>query len=204
MFCRLPGSDVDSIRKTLWRKQLVGDRLKSWRPERLLCPLCQVPETMSHMMLRCKFWHFAFSIIDQCFPPYVADEKQISSVAELIEHHPADSLHLPPGKLGWAAIEANGAIRCKASKEQNPFRSTSYFLKVYRRLLHRWQQSKTHDMPPEQMSAFLDLLMSLQRGDSGDRPQLKPTPPTPPPSKAQLRAKRRLERKMLSQADCAP
>ena len=71
-------------------------------------------------------------------------------------------------------------------------------MKVYRRLLHRWQQSKTPGIRPEQLSAFLDLLMSLQRGDSGDRPQLEPPPPTPPPSKAQLRAKRRLERKMRS------
>ena len=198
MSCGLPASDIDFIRKTLWRKQPVGDRLKSWRPDRLLCPLCQVPKTMSHMMLHCKFLHFAFPVIDQCFPPYVVGEKQISSVADLIEHHPAESLHLPPGQLGWAAMEANWAIRCKATREHTPFRFTSYFLKVYRRLLHRWQQSKTLAIRPEQLSAFLDLLMSLQRGDSGDRPQLEPTPPTPPPTKARLRAKRRLERKMRS------
>ena len=97
-----------------------------------------------------------------------------------------------------ATIEANWAIRCKATIEHNPFRSTSYFLKLYRRLLHRWQQSKTPGIRLEQLSAFLDLLMSLQRGDSGNRPQLEPTPPTPSPTKAQLRAKRRLERKMRS------
>ena len=69
-------------------------------------------------------------------------------MAELIEHHPAESLHLLPGQLGWAAIEANWAIRCKAAKEHNSFRSTSYFLKVYGQLLHRWQQSKAHGIRP--------------------------------------------------------
>ena len=120
---------------------------------------------MSHMMLHCKFLHFAFSTIDQCFPPYIVEEKQIPSVSQLIGHHPAESLQLLPGKLGWAAIEANWAISCKATREQNPFRSTSYFLKVYRRLLHRWRQSKTPRIRPEELSALLDLLMSQQRGD---------------------------------------
>ena len=114
------------------------------------------------MMLHCKFPRFVFPVIDQCSPPYVVDEKQISSVAELLEHHPAESLHLPPAILGWAAIEANWAIRCKATIEHNPFRSTAYFLKVYGRLLHRWQQFKIPGIRPEQLSAFIDLLMALQ------------------------------------------
>ena len=142
MSCRLPASDIDFIQKTLWRKQPVGDRLESWRPEGPLCPLCQEPETTPHTMPHYKFLRFVFPIIDQCIPPYVVDEIQISSLAELIEHHPAESLHLPRGILGWAAIEANWAIRCKATIERNPFRSTSYLLKVYRRLLHSWQQFK--------------------------------------------------------------
>ena len=144
------------------------------------------------MVLQCKFLHFAFSTVEECFPPYDVHDTMLWSSLELVEKYLAEPLKLPPSILAWAAIEANWVVRWEGL-----LFSESYFLRIYMKILNRWQQSRVPCLRPAQLSSFTDLLLSLQRGDPGNGPQLDPIPPLPP-SRAQLRAKRRLERKMRS------
>ena len=68
------------------------------------------------------------------------------------------------------------------------------FLRPWSKLLHWWQQTRIHVLHPSQLTLFIDLLPSLVLGNEGLHPSLNPVPPMPPPSKGQLKARRRMSK----------
>ena len=168
-----------------------------WKPGHILCPIDNKPETVEHVCFDGKFLLRAFTIIDHCFHLYETSASPCSSVRDLLMKAPDTSVGIPPGLLAWSAIKVNWDIRC-ALRTTHFHVSTSLFLTRWVKRLSVWQQVQVWVLFPKTLSVFIDGVLSSASDSSVSYPTLIAIPPTPPPSRAQLRAARRLERKLRS------
>ena len=193
----LPDQDKDFVRVALWRKLQVGMRQCKWKPGNTLRPIDNKLETVDHACFDCKFLLRAFTIIDRCFHLYETSAGPCSSVRDLLMKTPDTAPGIPPGLLAWSAIKVNWDIRC-ALRKTHFHVSTSVFLTRWVKRPSVWQQVQVWVLSPKTPFAFIDVVLSSTSDSSVAYPTLSAIPPTPPPSRAQLRAARRLERKLRS------
>ena len=91
----------------------------------------------------------------------------------------------------------NWDLRC-ALRKTHFHVSTSGFVTRWVKRLSIWQQIQVWVLSPKTLSVFIDVVLSSASDTPVAYPSLGAIPPTPPPSRAQLRAARRLERKLRS------
>ena len=193
----VPDQDKNFVSVALWRKLAVGMRQCKSKPGHTLCPIDNKPEIVEHVCFDCKFLLPAFTIIDRCFHLYETSASPCSSVCDLFMKALDTSLGIPARLLAWSAIKVNWDIRC-ALRKTHFHASSSLFLTRWVKRLSVWQQVHVWVLPPKMLSSFIDVVLSSTSDSSVSYPTLSAIPPTPPPSRAQAQAARRLERKLRS------
>ena len=65
--CSMPPVLRDFVKAALWLKLKTMETLHPWLQEPMLCPICAVCETHTHVLSQCKYLCLAAKVVAQCF-----------------------------------------------------------------------------------------------------------------------------------------
>ena len=189
-----PAPHRDTIYQALWKKLPVGERLRSWLPGEVNCPLDGACESVLHAVTACKFLPVAYNTVDKCFPADGPGESV--SASTVIHTHPVQSLTSPHGILAWSAFIASWAARCAAKHDASEVVSWSGFLTLWIAVTQLWSAATKLAISGAQLVIFSGALIALRDEGKLSHPTLDASPPTAPTPPSKARATRRLGRKL--------
>ena len=177
-----PAPHRDTIYQALWKKLPVGERLRSWLPGEVNCPLDGACESVLHAVTACKFLPVAYNTVDKCFPADGPGESV--SASTVIHTHPVQSLTSPHGILAWSAFIASWAARCVAKHDASEVVSWSGFLTLWIAVTQLWSAATKLAISGAQLVIFSGALIALRDEGKLSHPTLDASPPLPQPHRA--------------------
>ena len=107
----LPYGDMNFIRRALWAKLPVAERLQAWT-KNALCEMCGVPENHRHVYGHCKYIPYALDVVSKTFFPCKGADGTPLDPTTILADHPLISLTTTQGLVIWAAVLSSWSLRC--------------------------------------------------------------------------------------------
>ena len=108
---KLPAGDYDFIRRTLWQKLPVGDRIHVRGAPRI-CPFDGLIEDHKHVTTQsCLYLQLASNILTAIFGPVKLSDGTICELGYIIDRYPEYSLVTTQGLALWAALKCSWSCR---------------------------------------------------------------------------------------------
>ena len=156
----LPYGDKDFIRRALWAKLPVADRLQSWTKNDQ-CAVCGVVETHRHVYGSCKYMPFAFDALNKTFVPCREENEQPLNLTALLAEHPLLSPTTTQGLIIWAAVQSSWSLRC-AQFLHPQTHGLDEFVAAWLSKLEQWRSRRGCTVPGKDMSTIIGQLLNLQ------------------------------------------
>ena len=156
----LPYGDKDFIRRALWAKLPVAERLQAWT-KNALCEMCGVPENHRHVYGHCKYIPYALDVVSKTFSPCKGADGTPLDPTTILADHPLISLTTTQGLVIWAAVLSSWSLRCSQVLHQQTH-GLDEFVATWLSKLEQWRTSRGCTLPRKDLSTVIGQLLGWQ------------------------------------------